>query len=81
MPSVRRPGGAGSGGTRSFFWAGCSPGGRLGPQSAAFGARRLHGRLDRQSPVVSPQKSHQPRTFRTRAAAGLSAVLAAGPSI
>jgi hypothetical protein len=33
------------------------------PRLAAFPARRLHGRLDGQSPAVGLQKRHQPRTI------------------
>ena len=33
------------------------------PRLSAFGDRRLHGRLDGQSPAVGLQKRHQPRTF------------------
>ena len=33
------------------------------PRLAAFSARRLHGRLDGQSPAVGLRKRHQPRTF------------------
>ena len=37
--------------------------GTFRPRLAAFGDRRLHGRLDGQSPAVGLQKRHQPRTF------------------
>ena len=36
---------------------------RFPDPTAAFGAGRLHGRLDGQSPAVGLQKRHQPRTF------------------
>jgi hypothetical protein len=50
----------------------------FGPLIPAHGNRRLHGRLNGQSPAVGLQNCHQPRTFRARAATGLSAVLAVG---
>ena len=51
------------------------------PLIPARASIRLHGRLDGRSGFPAPENRHQPSGFPSHAATGLSAVLAAEPSI